>query len=207
MNSSNTLLITVDPDMPNKDVIAYAAGIIKSGGIVAFPTETVYGLAANMLDKKAVERLCSIKSRPRGKPFTVHIADTGLIEKMGCRISKKAARLIKKFWPGPLTIILKSKNGRKMGFRMPENTAALRLISASGVPVVAPSANLSGKKPPVSAREALKDMDGKIDMILDAGRTKVGVESTVIDITASRPVILREGAISSKSLLKALGSR
>lgn len=207
MSPSNTLLITVDPDKPNKDVITYAAGIIRSGGIVAFPTETVYGLAANMLDKKALERLYSIKSRSRDKPFTVHIADTRAIEKMGCRISKKAARLIKKFWPGPLTIILKSRDGRKVGFRMPANTAALQLISASGVPVVAPSANLSGKKPPVSAREALKDMDGKIDMVLDAGRTKVGVESTVIDLTASAAVILREGAISSKTLLKALGSR
>ncbi len=203
----DTLLITVDPDKPNEDVIAYAAGIVRNGGIVAFPTETVYGLAANVFNKKAVERLYSIKSRPRAKPFTVHIADTSAIEKMGCRISKKAARLIKKFWPGPLTIILKSRDGRKVGFRMPANTTALRLISAAGVPVIAPSANLSGKTPPVSAREALKDMDGKIDMVLDAGRTKIGVESTVIDITASACVILREGAISSKLLLKALGSK
>ena len=205
--SSNTLLIKVDPDKPDKDVIAYAAEIIKSGGIVAFPTETVYGLAANMLNKKAVEKLCSIKSRPRAKPFTVHIADTELIKKMGCRITGKAARLIKKFWPGPLTIILKSRDGRKVGFRMPANTAALQLISASGVPVIAPSANRSGKKPPTSAREALKDMDGKIDMVLDAGRAKVGVESTVIDITTSAPVILREGPISSESILKALRSK
>ncbi|MFH1189796.1 MAG: L-threonylcarbamoyladenylate synthase [Candidatus Omnitrophota bacterium] len=200
----DTLLVKIDPDKPDKDAIAYAAGIIKGGGIVAFPTETVYGLAANMLDDKAVRRLCRIKSRPRGKPFTVHVADTGAVKKMGCRITREAALLIRKFWPGPLTIILRSKSGVKLGFRMPANAAALRLIRAAGVPVVAPSANLSGGKPPASAREALRDMGGKIDMILDAGRTKVGVESTVIDITSLRPVILREGAISSKTLLKVL---
>jgi L-threonylcarbamoyladenylate synthase len=157
-----------------------------------------------MLSKAAVERLYRIKSRPRAKPFTVHIADTGLIKKMGCRINRTAARLIKKFWPGPLTIILKSRSGEKIGFRMPANTVALRLISASGVPVIAPSANWSGRRPPTNARETLKDMDGKIDMILDAGSTKVGVESTVLDVTTPVPAILREGAISSKRLLKAL---
>ena len=207
MTSSRTLAIKLDPDKPDKDVIAYSAGVIRNGGIVAFPTETVYGLAANLLDDKAVEKLYSIKSRPRSKPFTVHIADVGIIKRMGCRLTGSAERLIKKFWPGPLTIILKSRNGRPVGFRMPANAAALELISASGVPVVAPSAYISGRRPPTSARGALKDLDGKIDIVLDAGRTKVGVESTVIDITASPPVILREGAISSRALRKALNSK
>jgi len=203
--SSRTLVIKIDPDRPDKDTIAYGAGIIRGGGIVAFPTETVYGLAANLLDKKAVKRLYGIKSRSRGKPFTIHIADTGLIRKMGCRVTGSAERLIKRFWPGPLTIVLKTRDGRQVGFRMPANAAALRLISASGVPVAASSANISGRRPPASAREVLKDLDGKIDLLLDAGRAKVGIESTVIDATGRFPVILREGAISSKTLSRVLG--
>jgi L-threonylcarbamoyladenylate synthase len=207
MGSSRTLVIKIDPDKPDKDVIAYASGVIRSGGIVAFPTETVYGLAANLLDDKAIRKLYGIKSRPRGKPFTVHIADARLIKKLGCRINKSAARLIKKFWPGPLTIILRSKGVKSVGFRMPANAVALELISALGVPVVAPSANISGRKPPTDAEGVLKDLDGKIDIVLDAGRTKVGIESTVIDMTVSPPAILREGAVSSKMLRKVLNSR
>jgi L-threonylcarbamoyladenylate synthase len=207
MALSRTLVIKIDPDDPDKDVLAYSAGVIRSGGIVAFPTETVYGLAANLLDDKAIEKLYKIKSRSRGKPFTVHIADPKLIKKMGCRITGAAGRLIKKFWPGPLTVILRSKGGKKVGFRMPANIVALELIASSGVPIVAPSANISGRRPPTSAGGALKGLSGKIDVVLDAGRTKVGIESTVIDMTVSPPMILREGAISSKALRKALDSR
>lgn len=207
MNASRTLVIKIDPDKPDKDVIAYAAGVIRSGGIVAFPTETVYGLAANLLDDKAIKKLYRIKSRSRGKPFTVHIADLRPIKKMGCRITGSARRLIKKFWPGPLTIILRSESAGAVGFRMPANAAALELITSSGVPVAAPSANISGRRPPTGAGGVLRDLDGKIDIVLDAGRTKVGVESTVIDMTVSPPVILREGAINSKRLRKALEPR
>lgn len=207
MASSGTLVIKIDPDKPDKDVIVYAAGIVRDGGIVAFPTETVYGLAVNLLNDKAIERLYRIKSRSRGKPFTVHIADTRLIKKMGCRITAAADRLIKKFWPGPLTIILRSGGAGSVGFRMPANAAALELIASSGVPVAAPSANISGRRPPTSAKGVLKDLDGKIDIVLDAGHTRVGIESTVIDMTVSPPVILREGAISSKRLRKVLDSR
>lgn len=207
MNASRTLVIKIDPDKPDKDVIAYAAEVIRSGGIVAFPTETVYGLAANLLDDKAIKKLYRIKSRSRGKPFTVHIADLRPIKKMGCRITGSARRLIKKFWPGPLTIILRSESAGAVGFRMPANAAALELIASSGVPVAAPSANISGRRPPTGAGGVLRDLDGKIDIVLDAGRTEVGVESTVIDMTVSPPVILREGAINSKRLRKALEPR
>ena len=200
-----TLVIKVDPDKPDKDVMDYIARAVREGSIVAFPTETVYGLAVNAADEKAVERLYGLKKRSRGKPFTVHIADIKIISKMGCRISEKAAGLMRKFWPGPLTIILKSKDGRKVGFRMPANKVALELIRRAGVPVIAPSANISGKKPPKSAREALKDLEGKIDIALDAGRTDIGIESTVIDLTVNPPVILRQGAISGKKLEKVLG--
>lgn len=207
MYSPGTLVVKVDQDRPDIDVIGYCARTIRSGGIVAFPTETVYGLAVNLADKKAVERLYRIKKRSRGKPLTVHIADKRLIRKMGCRITKDAQRLIDRFWPGPLTIILPSKLGGKVGFRMPANKVALELIRASDVPVGAPSANLSGKKPPNRACEVAKDFEGKIDILIDAGRTKVGIESTVIDFTVDPSVIRREGAISAEKILKALHSR
>lgn len=205
MSPLKTLVVRVDPDKPDEDVIAYSARAVRSGGIVVFPTETVYGLAVNASDSRAIERLYSIKRRDRGKPFTVHVADVKTIKKIGCRITKRASALIKKFWPGPLTIILQSRDGQKIGFRMPANKVALDLIRSAGVPIVAPSANLSGKKPPKSAAAALKDMEGKIDIVLDAGPTKIGIESTVIDITVDPPVIIRRGAIGGKKITKALG--
>lgn len=204
MRLNKTLVVKIDPLSPDKDVIAYGANIVRSGGIVAFPTETVYGLAVNLLNDKAIEKLYRIKKRSKGKPFTVHIADLKPIKSMGCCITKKASALIKKFWPGPLTIILKSNDGKKVGFRMPANKTALSLIASSGVSVIAPSANISGEKPPTNASQVLKDLDGKIDMVIDAGRTKVGIESTVIDMTMNPPMVLRHGAISVEKLLKVL---
>ncbi len=207
MQKTSTLKIRIDPDRPDKEVIAYAAAIIRNGGIVAFPTETVYGLAANLLDKGAVERLNRVKNRPLDKHFTVHVADLKQVKKLGCRVNGPTNRIIKKFWPGPLTIILTSKAGSKIGFRMPANAVALKLIAASGVPVIAPSANISGKKPPTQAADVLKDLDGKIDLVLDAGRTKVGIESTVLDLTGKVPIVLRVGAVSEKTLLKVINSK
>jgi L-threonylcarbamoyladenylate synthase len=157
-----------------------------------------------MLNLKAVGRLYGVKKRSRGKPSTIHVANLRDIKRIGCRITKRALDLMRRFWPGPLTIILRSMDGGTIGFRMPANNVALRLISASGVPVIAPSANISGKSPPTSAREVLKDLDGKIDLILDAGRTKIGVESTIVDISSEDPVVLREGAVSTKALSKVL---
>lgn len=198
-----TLVIRVDPDNPDPKAIARTARILKKGGLVAFPTETVYGLGANSLDRRAMAALRRVKKRPAGKPFTVHIADGRVIKKMGCRLEKGAAALTKKFWPGPLTIVIKSRAGKRIGFRMPANTIALRLIKASGVPVACPSANISGDAPPVSAEEVLKNLRGKIDVILDGGRTEVGVESTVLDLSGPEPVVLREGAISKEKILTA----
>lgn len=195
-----TAVLKVDPARPDKTLVTLAADVIKKGGLVAFPTETVYGIAADLSNKKAVQRLYKVKARPRGKPFTVHISDTGQIRGMGCGITKEAHVLIKRFWPGPLTIILKSKNNEKIGFRMPANKIALELIKMSGVPVVAPSANISGKIPPTTAAGVLKSLDGKIDILLDGGRTKVGVESTVVDLTGERLKVLREGAITQKEI-------
>lgn len=192
--------VKINPRNPEPDLIASAADTIRKGGLVVFPTETVYGIAANLLDEKAIERLYRVKERPKDKPFTVHISDVKMIEKMGCELSKEALSLISRFWPGPLTIILKSADGKSVGFRMPANKIAFRLIEAAGVPVVAPSANLSGRDAPASASEAMKDLSGLVDMVLDGGRTEVGVESTVVDMTVVPPKILREGAIKKAEI-------
>lgn len=195
-----TLVFRVDARRPDRKALSKAASVLREGGLVAFPTETVYGLAANCADKRAMARLSSVKNRPKGKPFTVHIASAAMIRKMGCRAPKAAKALIKRYWPGPLTVILPRDGGGNTGFRMPANKVALELIRMSGVPVAAPSANLSGSKPPVTAAEVMKELGGRIDVIIDAGRTDVGVESTVVDMTAEPFRILREGAISRKKL-------
>ncbi|MDD5428441.1 MAG: L-threonylcarbamoyladenylate synthase [Candidatus Omnitrophica bacterium] len=199
-----TVLLKIDPEHPDEKMISRAAEVIRAGGLVAFPTETVYGLGVNALDDKAIELLCAVKNRPQGKPFTMHIADTAWIEKAGCEVTKEADRLIKKYWPGPLTLILNCKRGGKIGFRMPDNAVALSLIKNAGVPVAAPSANVSGDIPPVRAEDVLKQLDGKIDILLDSGPAKVGVESTVVDMSVTPPVILREGAIKEKEILKTI---
>jgi L-threonylcarbamoyladenylate synthase len=197
-------VIKIDPVNPDKKKIALAAKAIREGGLVVFPTETVYGIAANLLDENAIEKLCRVKARPEGKPFTVHISDIKMILDMECPITAAAEKLMARFWPGPLTIILKSRNAGKIGFRMPANNIALELIRASGVPVVAPSANLNGKPAPVTAEEAMAGLEGKVDIVIDGGRTEVGFESTVVDLTVDPPKILREGAIKEEELLKAL---
>jgi len=199
-----TPVLKINPNKPDKKVIRYGAKVIKKGGLVAFPTETVYGIAANLLKEKALDKLYRVKRRPRSKPFTVHIADLGSIKDMGCRIEEETKALIDEFWPGPLTIILRSENGTKIGFRMPYSKVALDLIKAAKVPVVAPSANISGKHPPKSAAEVLSQLDGKIDLLIDSGRTKVGVESTVVDLTVRPFKVLREGAIKKETISKAL---
>jgi L-threonylcarbamoyladenylate synthase len=195
--------VKVDPVTPGKREIEEAAGIIRRGGLVVFPTETVYGLAANLLDEKSVERLYEVKRRPRGKPLTIHIADMSAVRDMASGISEGAMRLMERFWPGPLTIVLDSKGGGKTGFRMPSNKVALELIKASGVPVVAPSANRSGDKAPRDIKEVLDSLDGEVDMILDAGPTERGIESTVVDATAGEFEVLREKAIKRRELEEA----
>ncbi len=205
-SSEKTRVVKVSADRPDGRAITRAAAIIRSGGLVGFPTETVYGIAANPLNGRAMARLYAVKKRPRGKPFTVHISDLAAIEKMGCAITKEAWALIGKFWPGPLTIILKTRTGRKIGFRMPDNCVALELLRKAGVPVVAPSANLSGEEPPRTAGSVLRSMDGKLDLLIDAGPASVGIESTVVDLTRGRPKILREGAIRGSLIMKAARS-
>lgn len=195
-----TVVIRVNSSKPEPARIKKAASVLKKGGLVAFPTETVYGLGANLLDKKAIKRVYEIKNRPSGKPLTIHIADTAAVKKMVGKLPSMAGKLIDRYWPGPLTIILKDRRGKKTGFRMPDNKIASLLIKEAGVPVVAPSANISGNKPPTSAKEVLRDLDGEIDIVIDGGKTKIGIESTVVDMTGRRPRILREGAISKAEI-------
>jgi L-threonylcarbamoyladenylate synthase len=199
-----TLVLKVDPEAPDPKLIRYAAGVLKGGGLVAFPTETVYGLGANLQDKEAVKRLYAVKGRPEGKPFTVHIADADQVKALGCSLDARSGKLAGRFWPGPLTMVLGSRDGGGVGFRMPANKVALELIRSSGVPVVAPSANLSGKKPPADAMAVMKDLDGKIEVVVDSGPVDLGVESTVIDMTVRPFKVLRKGAIAEEDLKKAL---
>ncbi|MFA5146664.1 MAG: L-threonylcarbamoyladenylate synthase [Candidatus Omnitrophota bacterium] len=194
-SSKSTEVLKTSP----KDILR-AARVLRSGGLVAFPTETVYGLGADMTDKGAVRRLYRVKKRPLSKPFAVMIADRKMVGRMGCRFTGEARALTDKLWPGPLTVILEGNGGKKTGFRMPDHVVALKLLKEAKVPLAVPSANLSGNPPPRSAGDVLRDLDGKIGLVLDGGRTNIGVESTVIDMTVTPPRILREGAISRREI-------
>ena len=198
-----TKIIKINPNFPDKALIKEAANALQKGKLVAFPTETVYGIGANSLDKKAIDRLYAVKKRPKNKPFTVHIAGFEALKDLKIVLSEHAERIIRKFWPGPLTIVAFNKKKEKIGLRMPSNKIALELISKADLPIVAPSANISGKKPPLSGKEVILEMDGLVDIILDAGNTEVGKESTVLDVTKDPFTILRPGAIPEEDLLRA----
>ena len=189
-------VLKVDPRNPQEKTIKIAAEILKKGGLVAFPTETVYGLGADYSNNKAVEKLYKVKNRPRNKPLTLHVSDVDMLKEFVPKIPGLAQRLINRFWPGPLTIVITSKDGKKLGFRMPMNKIALRLIKECGAPLVVPSANPSGARSPKNANEVLRSLGRKVDMVLDGGTSEIGIESTVIDSTVFPCRILREGAIS-----------
>ncbi len=193
-------ILKINPKEPEASGINIAAEVLRNGGLVVFPTETVYGLGANLMNKNAIDRVYRVKKRSRRKPLTVHISSMDLLSQMVPDVPRIARFLIDKFWPGPLTLILNSKDGRKVGFRMPFNKIALSLIKASGIPVVAPSANISGARPPRDIKEVLGDLNDHIDMILDGGPTELGIESTVVDATVFPYRVLREGAISKAQI-------
>jgi len=196
-----TKVIRVNPNFPEKAFIKEAAAVLRKGGLVAFPTETVYGIGANLLDKKAVGRLYTIKKRPRNKPFTIQIAGFGQLNALEIVLSDRASSVIHKFWPGPLTIVVFNKKKEKIGIRMPRNRVALELINEAAIPIVVPSANISGKRPLTSGADVISEMKGAIDMILDGGSVEIGMESTVLDVTTEPFTILRQGAISKRDLL------
>lgn len=189
-----TKIVRANPHNLDLGVIKEAAGILQRGGIVAFPTETVYGLAADYNNKSTISRLYDIKKRPKDKPFTIHIAQKDKIIEYIDGMDELTKRLIDEFWPGPLTIIVKSKDAKPLGFRMPANRMAIELIKQSNLTIVAPSANISGMPEPVEAFSVAKAFDGLIDMIIDAGPTEIGISSTILDVSGIRPRILREGS-------------
>ncbi len=209
-----TKILKIDLNAPSNLIIKYAASIIQKGGLVAFPTETVYGLGANALNAKAVAKIFKVKRRPMDNPLIVHIAKFEELDKLAKIIPQKAKLLVRKFWPGPLTLVLfKKKNvpnevtagSQTIAIRMPANRFALELIRNAGVPIAAPSANLAGKPSSTTATHVMEDFNGKIDLIIDGGQTDIGVESTVLDLTENSPVILRPGAVTKEMLEKIIG--
>ncbi|AJD25713.1 L-threonylcarbamoyladenylate synthase [Clostridium botulinum] len=204
-----TKVMRLDENNIDEHVISKAGDILRQGGLVVFPTETVYGLGANALDKNAVKKIFKAKGRPQDNPLIVHISKMKDIEKLVQKIPSVAEKLMDKFWPGPLTIILKKKDIipnetsaglDSIGIRMPSNKIAMKLISMAGVPIAAPSANLSGKPSPTDVETCIEDLDGKVNIILGGDNSEVGVESTVIDCTINPPCILRPGGITLEML-------
>ena len=188
-----------------------AADFIKHGGIVAFPTETVYGLGANVFDERAIGKIFEAKRRPNDNPLIAHVSDLGQINLLVSEITENAAKFIHAFFPAPLTLVLpKSKrvpliataNLETVGVRMPENDLALKFLKACETPLVAPSANLSGKPSPTNWQAVYEDLDGTIDCILQGATTEIGLESTVVDCTSDVPLVLRTGAITLENLQK-----
>ena len=188
---------------------AEAAGIIQQGGLVAFPTETVYGLGADALNAEAVAKVYEAKGRPSDNPMIVHIARASDIGQLTPMLSEDIVNLIDNFWPGPLTMVLKKKAGvpdRTTGgldtvaVRMPDSEAALELIREADCPIAAPSANISGRPSPTRAGDVIADMNGRIDAVIQGDDCRVGIESTVLDMTGDTPVILRPGIITAEDI-------
>ena len=194
--------------------IETAAAILREGGLVGIPTETVYGLGASGLNPDAVRRIFEAKGRPQDNPLILHIPDETWLERYCRNIPPAAYTLAEKFWPGPLTMILRRRENvpnavtaglDSVGVRCPDHPVTLAIIRAAGVPVAAPSGNLSGRPSPTCARHMEEDMDGKIDAIVDGGPCGVGVESTIIDLTCTPPRLLRPGGITLEQLKGVLG--
>jgi L-threonylcarbamoyladenylate synthase len=212
-NKVKTLVFRISEE--NFDfVLDRAAVIIKSGGTVAFPTETVYGLGADGLNPVAVLKIFEAKKRPPGNPLSLLVHSREDVERVSRNIPESAFRLMDAFWPGPLTIILEKNDivpeitsGRlkSIGVRMPDHRIPLELIKRAGTPLAAPSANLSGKPSPSLAAHVISDLTGRIDAILDGGEAAIGLESTVIDMTVEPPIVLRPGAVSLEELESVLG--
>jgi L-threonylcarbamoyladenylate synthase len=197
-----------------QDGLERAAGILRGGGLVALPTETVYGLGANALDRAAVERIFEAKSRPAWDPVIVHVASQAMLDGLVEEVPEEALKLMEAFWPGPLTLLLKRTSavpdavtaGRPLvGVRMPAHPVALELIRRAGIPVAAPSANRFGHVSPTTAAHVLDDLDGRIDAVLDAGPTIRGVESTVLDAMARPMMIYRPGAVTAEQIAEIVG--
>lgn len=210
----DTIIKEVNKNNIDQKILNEATAILKKGGTVAFPTETVYGLGANALDEQAIGHIFQAKGRPSDNPLIIHIGDIKQLDEIASEITPIAKKLIDRYWPGPLTVILKKAEKvptdvtaglDTVGIRMPNHPVALQLLKTSGVPVAAPSANTSGKPSPTIAAHVIEDLKGRVNMIIDGGNANIGVESTVIDASGTRGVILRPGAITLEMCKEVLG--
>ncbi len=195
--------------MPDGRLLADAASTLRAGGLVAFPTETVYGLGADATDPAAVRRIFAAKGRPADNPLIVHLADAADLDRVAARVSPLAAQLARRFWPGPLTLVLEAGDRLPpettgghptVGVRVPDHPVARALLAAADRPVAAPSANRSGRPSPTTAAHVMADLGDVVDVIVDGGACVVGVESTVVDARGPHPVVLREGAVTREHL-------
>ncbi len=204
-----TQIIRVDPVNPERDKIAVAAEVIKRGGLVAFPTETVYGLGADAMNGEAAKKVYLAKNRPMDNPLIVHIADFEQLNEVASNVPEEVFRIAKTVWPGPITFVLKkapkvpketTAGLDTVAVRMPAHPVALELIRQSETPIAAPSANLATKPSPTRAEHVIEDLFGKIDVIIDGGETFFGVESTIVNLTVKPPVLLRPGPFTVEEL-------
>lgn len=209
-----TQVIRLDPALPRQEAIDLGASIIRDGGLVAFPTETVYGLGADAMNETPIQKLFRAKRRPADNPLIVHISDRDMLDCAATGVTPQGERLIARFWPGPLTLVLKrqpevamsvSAGLPSVAVRMPSNKIALELIKSARTPIAAPSANASGRPSPTIAAHVLEDLGGRVDLILDGGPTRIGIESTVLDLTTEPPMILRPGAVTREMLMETIG--
>lgn len=210
-----TIVLKTDQENPDEQAIRKGAEIVRNGGTVVFPTETVYGLGANAFSSEACLKIFRAKGRPPDNPLIVHIASMAMIRDVADNVSGELVSKLRKIWPGPVTILFR-KNSRipdtvtggsdLVAVRMPANRLALRLIAQSGVPIAAPSANISTRPSITEARHAMKELDGKVDLIYDSGPSPFGLESTIIDISGAEPVLLRAGAMPVEELRSIFGN-
>jgi L-threonylcarbamoyladenylate synthase len=210
----NTMIIQVDTPQFDRD-IERAATLLKKGENVAFPTETVYGLGGNAFDEQAILGIYEAKGRPSDNPLIVHISNKKMLEDLAIEIQPYVWHLIEAFWPGPLTVVLKKKqavSSRVTGgldtvaVRMPNHPVALKLIELAGVPVAAPSANLSGRPSPTKAAYVIEDLTGRVACIVAGEACEIGLESTVLDVTGENPVILRPGSVTQEQIESVVGT-
>lgn len=209
-----TKIIKIDPANIDMELLSEAACVIKHGGLVAFPTETVYGLGADSFNETAVKNIYIAKGRPSDNPLISHIADISELEIFAREIPDAALKLAHEFWGGPLTMILKKRNNipdavtaglDTVAVRLPSHSIANALIRLAKTPIAAPSANLSGSPSPTTARHCIDDLNGRVDMIVDGGNSMIGIESTVVDLSTPIPVILRPGMISPEDMAAVIG--
>lgn len=209
-----TITLQVNAAKPQAEFIEQAAAVIRRGGLVAFPTETVYGLGADALNEAAVQKIFVAKGRPADNPLIVHVCSRQMLDRVASRVSAAAEALIARFWEGPLTLVLPRSEAlaqtvsaglTTVAVRMPSHPMALALLAAADTPIAAPSANRSGRPSPTTAAHVLEDLDGRIEMVLDGGTTPIGIESTVIDMTADVPLILRPGWITREAIEAVIG--